>query len=133
MIFGPRSFIPKIFRKKEFNYFRTIDELTKDYPNAESVIEILKSKLPCPICLTTFGPIENQENDLLYNENACKRLFVRINMSLQSCYKSCTDGEKNKPLMITPCKHIFHSSCLLLWHETNLICPICREALPPIE
>ena len=38
IIFGPRSIIPRFLRKKEYNYFRTIEELNKDDPNAENVL-----------------------------------------------------------------------------------------------
>jgi hypothetical protein len=33
-------------------------------------------------------------------------------------------------LMRTPCNHVYHSSCLLLWIKTNLICPIDRHPIP---
>ncbi|CAK3807292.1 RING finger ubiquitin ligase Tul1 like [Lecanosticta acicola] len=33
--------------------------------------------------------------------------------------------------MVTPCRHIFHSSCLEGWLKYRLQCPICRETLPP--
>lgn len=34
--------------------------------------------------------------------------------------------------MVTPCHHIFHSSCLETWMRLRLQCPICREAIPPV-
>ena len=34
--------------------------------------------------------------------------------------------------MVTPCRHIFHSSCLEGWMRYRLQCPICRESLPPL-
>lgn len=34
--------------------------------------------------------------------------------------------------MITPCNHIFHSECLEEWMKTRLVCPYCREGLPPL-
>ncbi|KAJ4366687.1 mitofusin [Ascochyta clinopodiicola] len=34
--------------------------------------------------------------------------------------------------MVTPCRHIFHASCLEGWMRYRLICPNCREALPPL-
>lgn len=34
--------------------------------------------------------------------------------------------------MVTPCRHIFHSTCLETWMRMRLQCPICRESLPPI-
>jgi transmembrane E3 ubiquitin-protein ligase len=34
--------------------------------------------------------------------------------------------------MVTPCRHIFHSACLEGWMRLRLVCPICREGLPPL-
>lgn len=34
--------------------------------------------------------------------------------------------------MVTPCRHIFHSECLKGWMRLRLVCPICREGLPPL-
>ena len=34
--------------------------------------------------------------------------------------------------MVTPCRHIFHSSCLEGWMRYRLQCPICREGIPPL-
>lgn len=34
--------------------------------------------------------------------------------------------------MVTPCRHIFHSECLDGWMNMRLVCPVCREALPPL-
>ncbi|EME85720.1 uncharacterized protein MYCFIDRAFT_95973, partial [Pseudocercospora fijiensis CIRAD86] len=34
--------------------------------------------------------------------------------------------------MVTPCRHIFHSTCLEGWIKYRLQCPICRETLPPL-
>ena len=42
-------------------------------------------------------------------------------------YKS----EKYK-LMVTPCNHVYHSSCLLAWMNVKLECPLCKEQLPGI-
>ena len=34
--------------------------------------------------------------------------------------------------MVTPCRHVFHSTCLESWMRFRLQCPICRETLPPL-
>lgn len=34
--------------------------------------------------------------------------------------------------MVTPCRHIFHTSCLEGWMKYRLQCPNCREGLPPL-
>ena len=34
--------------------------------------------------------------------------------------------------MVTPCRHIFHAECLEGWMNLRLVCPVCRESLPPM-
>lgn len=34
--------------------------------------------------------------------------------------------------MVTPCRHIFHANCLEGWMNLRLVCPVCREGLPPL-
>ncbi|KAG5983201.1 hypothetical protein E4U55_000542 [Claviceps digitariae] len=34
--------------------------------------------------------------------------------------------------MVTPCRHIFHTTCLESWLRFRLQCPICRDELPPV-
>lgn len=34
--------------------------------------------------------------------------------------------------MVTPCRHIFHTACLEGWMRYRLMCPNCREILPPL-
>lgn len=40
-----------------------------------------------------------------------------------------TDDEAS----VTPCNHAFHTECLVRWMEEKLICPLCRETIPPLE
>ena len=36
----------------------------------------------------------------------------------------------NKPYMITPCHHAFHSECLESWFKMKKECPSCRNEIP---
>ena len=40
-------------------------------------------------------------------------------------------GDSEGEHMITPCNHLFHSSCLESWLEIKQECPTCRARLPP--
>lgn len=35
-------------------------------------------------------------------------------------------------VMVTPCRHIFHTSCLEQWLQVKTECPQCRSPLPPV-
>ena len=39
-----------------------------------------------------------------------------------------SSNHKNKPYMLTPCKHVFHSECLDKWLEQKKECPNCRKS-----
>jgi hypothetical protein len=39
---------------------------------------------------------------------------------------------QRRQYMVTPCRHIFHTSCLEGWMRYRLMCPNCREVLPPL-
>jgi hypothetical protein len=39
---------------------------------------------------------------------------------------------QRRQYMVTPCRHIFHSGCLEGWMRYRLMCPNCREVLPPL-
>lgn len=45
---------------------------------------------------------------------------------------SATTWLEQRNYMVTPCRHIFHSECLEGWMNLRLVCPVCRETLPPL-
>lgn len=52
-----------------------------------------------------------------------------------SQYKDCniclTSFELGEEVVRIPCKHIFHSACLVPWLKQNGTCPVCRFSLVP--
>ena len=101
---GAFFFIPKFLRKGYYNYYKTQSEIQK--------LSIDFNSLECTICLRAFYDGESIGN-------GCEKDYSIFMNNI--CYDK---------LMITPCKHVFHSECLQAWIVVRLECPICKQVLP---
>ena len=144
-IFGSRWFLPESFKQKSFDFYKTEKEIKEIKNNIDS--------LECIICLS---PIFQNEDNLNNNNNNNSSEYISINVNDTDEDISIKSGEKvynnnnnkrkchwdyfldfherswnisNKPIMITPCQHIFHSNCLEEWLQMKKECPSCRRDL----
>ncbi|KAK4785400.1 hypothetical protein SAY86_002089 [Trapa natans] len=53
-----------------------------------------------------------------------------LNSEMNQCAVCQDDFEKDMEVKQMPCKHIYHSDCLLPWLELHNSCPVCRHELP---
>lgn len=80
----------------------------------------LVCKTDCAVCMNPIEiPLRNDKDGL-----------IEGNKKKQSALKRM--WKKKRDYMITPCHHIFHQECLEDWMKYKLLCPICRNNLPPI-
>ncbi|XP_010465177.1 PREDICTED: E3 ubiquitin-protein ligase CIP8-like [Camelina sativa] len=56
--------------------------------------------------------------------------IVKIEDGLLQCTVCLDDFEIGMEVKEMPCKHKFHSDCLLPWLELHSSCPVCRYLLP---
>ena len=124
-LIGPKFFLSKKYKQPKYDYFRRKNEIDESYLEQE-----------CVICLENISKIsENSDNYQNINNinkngnesNNCEKKIKDILSKLQK------KREKDKPYMVTPCHHIFHSLCLELWLEQKNECPYCRAKIPPLE
>lgn len=115
-ILGPKFFIPKMFKKIDYDYYReNIDNVNNE----------------CVICLDILSKnIENDDYD--ENENDLNE-FEKIGNKIIKFVKKLKNNKNKKKFMITPCNHTFHSICLEKWLEQKNECPYCRTKIPPIS
>jgi hypothetical protein len=75
-------------------------------------------------------------NQKINNKNKCENFFGKLKLKLKEFFKynffyfyKASNNINNKPYILTPCKHIFHSECMEKWLEHKMECPNCRNSL----
>ena len=123
--YGPRGFLPKIFKKDVYDYWIEMTEFSKNQNKELEKIgiksEFEKDEFLCCICLTSLL-LEDNNNPKDEQEKQLKSKI--LNRILK------TKGQRY--LMQTPCGHVFHTDCLMRWMDIKMECPHCRESLPQI-
>lgn len=100
---GTRFFIPKRFQPDYYEYHRTFQIDPDDDEK-------------CAICMDNF--IEDPDVETITN-------------SAEKTKVSFVEKDLSKKVLTTPCNHHFCRECLTHWMETKMICPTCRQPLPP--
>ena len=112
----------KKYKQPKYDYFRKKNEISEADLEQE-----------CVICLDNIGKINENEGDD-YEKQKNKKESFDLEKYIENFVKKYQNKNKNeKPFMITPCHHIFHSRCLELWLEQKNECPYCRQKIPPLE
>ena len=114
---GPSIIIPSFLRKSSHNYFV---ELTAIGAEGAPLDGSSLSNQCCAICLSEVSREAVNESNIELQEIK--------NKAIKRALKKKGDG----CLMLTPCNHYFHPSCLGKWMEVKMECPQCRKALPSI-
>ena len=115
--FGAKIIIPKRFRTKVYNYYKSEKEISDNDKEVE-----------CVICLDKIGNIEIQEEVEINNKrNSIKERFIKYLEKLKN------QNENKGNYMLTPCHHLFHTRCLESWLNVKNQCPCCRQKIPPLE
>ena len=152
-LFGSRWFLPFLL-VKEYNFYIDEEGLKKikkiDINNLECFI-CLSEIIPKEKSNNNNINNNNYSSDNNYGFNETDNLVIDIKgesrekLELNNKYK-CIEkyfGNKsilfnfheysknifNKPFMITPCNHVFHSECLEEWFKMKKECPNCRTII----
>lgn len=56
-----------------------------------------------------------------------------LNEAVASSATGLLSSPKQVTVMMTPCRHKFHPTCLRQWMEIKLECPFCRAPVPAID
>ena len=150
-LLGPRWFLP-LLKVEEYNFYIDENELRKTKKDIDS-LECLICLNPI---IENNEKDYNNDNGLGFNETDSLVIEVNDNSmdinenNRNKCSKICKFKYKkrccgnnsiimnfhefsknimNKPFMITPCKHVFHSDCLEEWFKMKKECPNCRTMI----
>ena len=134
-ILGPKFFIPKFLKGEQYDYYRNLNEVTEN--DLESI---------CAICLVKIRDDPTKESDIKLELLSNEQNNYMDNDDDESEEKKITLGERlikaiegwknnltKKPLMITPCHHVYHSICLEKCLQSKNVCPCCRSQIPSID
>ena len=155
----PAFFIPERWRViKSFNYFFEIEELRNGKwkhksqeqciicfnsldknckstsSHSQSEIAVSKKNLENPIEAEMIENDKKEENFILPSVTDGEESIVNWREAINNdALKEYLDTQiEDKKYMGTPCDHVFHSSCLLVWMGQKMECPVCRRQLPCI-
>ncbi|XP_063792545.1 uncharacterized protein LOC134948480 [Pseudophryne corroboree] len=90
------------------------------------MIEVVEENLPAMM-------IEIDEENLLpiLEELYGVPMTITAEEATQSCVICLMEYEEGEPVIVLPCSHRYHPTCISQWLETNLSCPVCRRECIP--
>ena len=147
---GPRMFVPENWVPKAYDYHPLLREGDRESGGNMPIGFTEAIASPTSPVATSSSAVDTQrasERRPKKNEDGNKRRFdcaictETFDVPFVPAGGEGRDGKASvsattifarRAYMVTPCRHIFHSTCLEGWMRYRLQCPICREGLPPL-
>ncbi|GIJ83824.1 hypothetical protein Asppvi_002654 [Aspergillus pseudoviridinutans] len=141
-ILGPRFFVPRGWAPPAYDYHPILRDANESEADLESggvlPIGALRAE-------DLSGDAKDEDKQRIKDRKKavfdCAICMQEIEVPVLAARgaaggSSVTDGATSilsrRTYMVTPCRHIFHSTCLESWMRLRLQCPICRESIPPV-
>ncbi|KAF2718883.1 hypothetical protein K431DRAFT_273761 [Polychaeton citri CBS 116435] len=154
-IIGPRWFVKKDWAPPAYDYhpILRLDEEGSTLPLGASQVSAPTVTASSPTqerrrssVAEPSSPLDRRTSSAKETKERGKRVFdcaicmQDLEVPVIEVDGRTSDGNASSPAsllarrnyMVTPCRHIFHSSCLEGWMKYRLQCPNCREGLPPL-
>ena len=142
-IVGPRFFVPKGWAPPAYDYHPILRDTTESDRDLESGGALAVGALRADErdASEIKGQDKQSSRDKKRKIFDCAICMQEIEVPVLAALgaaegSSMADGATSvlsrRAYMVTPCRHIFHSTCLESWMRLRLQCPICRESIPPV-
>ena len=140
-ILGPRFFVPRGWAPPAYDYHPLVrDAAGSDDLESGGVLPIGALRADeRDLSLDDKGDDKHRPKDkkkAIFDCAICMQEIEVPVLAASTGSNSVTDGAttilSRRAYMVTPCRHIFHSTCLESWMRLRLQCPICRESIPPV-
>ena len=140
-ILGPRFFVPRGWAPPAYDYHPLVrDAARSDDLESGGVLPIGALRADeRDLSLDDKGDDKHRPKDkkkAIFDCAICMQEIEVPVLAASTGSNSVTDGAttilSRRAYMVTPCRHIFHSTCLESWMRLRLQCPICRESIPPV-
>ena len=135
---GPRFILPIKYQENKNDFYKNFDEINDSM--------ILDNSYENNISDSNKLLIKEEENNIkernkniniqITKKMKCKSFLKKTGFFLKEFFKynffyfyRAQSNFNNKPYILTPCNHVFHSICLDKWLEHKKECPNCRKSL----
>lgn len=130
-VIGPRWFVRSAWVPPAYDYH----PILRDDQEANNLPIGASTSLPSPSAVQKPEKDSKDKGKRVFDCAICMHEIEVPVLSGEAAAEGLTAGSlvlERRKYMVTPCRHIFHSSCLEGWMKFRLVCPIDREELPPM-
>jgi hypothetical protein len=129
-VLGPRFGLPKGWLPEAWDYHPVLCEDNLETARLPIGLALPSSPTSSSSSEKGSSPIHMRSIDCVI---CCEVLEVPVvKAGMEADLGGVAGLLERRKYMVTPCRHIFHSTCLEGWLRYRLQCPICREELPPL-
>lgn len=127
---GSRFFVPNNWVPPAYDYHPVIKE------DEEGILLPFESHATGDDCSSPSKSVDSKKRGMrIFDCTICTQDIEVPVVPISEGSEAPGSGKNlfaRRSYMVTPCRHIFHTTCLESWMRYRLQCPNCREILPPL-
>lgn len=149
-LFGPRFGLPKSWFPEVYDYHPVISTSDHNLESSRLLPVSNTQKTDCKEDRTDENGEKKKKNGNTDRDRISDTCAICMNEVIIPVVSSSTTPDRpdqssnstastilhslveRRKYMLTPCRHLFHTTCLRDWMDLRLVCPVCREPLPAV-